>query len=163
MKEQRGWDFRSCNRTRWGKNRERKSVRGSRLANTEKCKEYTEVLGLANYYRQFIKDFARIAKPLHEITRKYMKQNQREKQQKAFEELKERFMIELVLVIPDLDKEIRVEVDILDFAIEEVLSMKYEDKKWRLVAYISKLLNKAERNYEIYDKEILAIIRYLEA
>ena len=72
-------------------------------------------------------------------------------------------MIELVLVIPDLDKEIRVEVDILDFAIEEVLSMKYEDKKWRLVAYISKLLNKAERNYEIYDKEILAIIRYLEA
>ena len=72
-------------------------------------------------------------------------------------------MIELVLVIPDLDKEIRVEVDILDFAIKEVLSMKYEDKKWRLVAYVSKLLNKAERNYEIYDKEILAIIRYLEA
>jgi len=67
------------------------------------------------------------------------------------------------LVTPDLDKEIRVETDISDFAIGEVLSMKYEDKKWRLIAHVSKLLNKAERNYEIHNKEILAIIRYLEA
>ena len=62
------------------------------------------------------------------------------------------------MVTPDLDKEMRVETDALDFAIERVLSMKCEDKKWRLVAYISKLLNEAERNYEIHDKEMLAII-----
>jgi len=42
--------------------------------------------------------------------------------------------------------------------IEGVLSMKYEDNKWRLVAFISKLLNKAERNYEIHNRKILAII-----
>ena len=45
---------------------------------------------------------------------------------------------------------------------KEVLLMKYKDKKQRLIAYISKLLNKAKRNYEIHDKDILAIIRYLE-
>jgi len=56
----------------------------------------------------------------------------------VFEELKKKFIIELVLVTSDLNKEMRVE------------------------ANISELLNKAQRNYEIYNKEILAIIRYLE-
>ena len=56
----------------------------------------------------------------------------------------------------------RVEVDALDFTIGGVLLMKYEDKRWRPVTYILKSLNKAERNYEIHDKEMLAIIQYLE-
>ena len=72
-------------------------------------------------------------------------------------------MIEPVLVTPDLDKEMRVEVDASDFAMGGVLSMKCKDERWRPVAYISKSLNKAKRNYEIYDKEMLAIIRCLEA
>ena len=72
-------------------------------------------------------------------------------------------MTEPVLVTPDLDREIRVEVDALDFAIGRVLLIKCEDEKWRPVAYISKSLNKAERNYEIHDKEMLAIIWCLEA
>jgi len=76
----------------------------------------------------------------------------------VFEELKKKFMTEPVLVIPDLDREIRVEADVSDFAIGGVLLMKCEDKKWRLVTYISKLLNEVERNYEIHDKEMLAII-----
>ena len=66
------------------------------------------------------------------------------------------------MVILDLNKKIRVEVDISDFAIREVLLIKCENMKWRLVAYILKLLNEAKINYEIHDKEILAIIRYLE-
>ena len=55
-------------------------------------------------------------------------------------------MVELVLVTPDLDKKMRVEVDASDFVIEEVLLIKYKDEKWRLVAYILKSLNEAERN-----------------
>jgi len=77
--------------------------------------------------------------------------------------LKERFTTEPVLVTPDLDKEMRVKVDVLDFAIGGVLSMKCEDEKWKPVAYISKSLNEAKKNYEIYNKEILAIIQCLEA
>ena len=76
--------------------------------------------------------------------------------------MKECFSTELVLLIPDLDREMRVEADISDFAMNGVLLMKCEDKKWRPVAYISKLLNEVKRNYEIHDKEILAIIKYLE-
>jgi len=67
-------------------------------------------------------------------------------------------MTEPVLVIPDLDKEMRIEVDASDFVTGGVLSMKCKDEKWRPVAYISKSLNEAERNYEIYNKEMLVII-----
>jgi len=55
-----------------------------------------------------------------------------------------------------------VEADASNFATEGVLSIKYEDNKWRPVAYISKSLNETERNYEIHDKEMLAVIRCLE-
>ena len=126
-------------------------------------KDVQKFLELVNYYRRFVKDFAKIAKPLHEMTRKETKWSWEERQQKAFEKLKERFTTEPVLVTPDLDKEMRVEADVSDFATGGVLSMKCEDEKWRPVAYISKSLNKAERNYEIHDKEMLVIIWYLEA
>ena len=125
-------------------------------------KDVQNFLGLVNYYRQFVKNFTRVAKFLHKMTRKDVKWNWGERQQSVFEELKKRFITELVLVTLDLDKKIRVEVDMPNFAIEEVLLMKCKDKKWRSVAYISKLLNEAERNYKIHDKEILVIIRYLE-
>ena len=72
-------------------------------------------------------------------------------------------MTELVLVTPDLDKEMRVEADTSDFAMGGVLSMKYEDERWRPVAYIFKSLNEVKRNYEIHDKKMLAIIQCLEA
>ena len=126
-------------------------------------KDMQKFLGLANYYRRFVKDFAKIARPLYEMTRKENKWSWGERQQKAFEELKERFTTEPVLVAPDLDKKMRVEADASDFTTEGVLLMKCEDEKWRPVAYISKSLNEAERNYEIHDKEMLAIIRCLEA
>ena len=71
-------------------------------------------------------------------------------------------MTELVLVTPNLDKEMRVEVDASYFTTRGVLLMKCEDEKWRLVTYISKSLNKAERSYEIHDKDMLAIIQCLE-
>ena len=126
-------------------------------------KDIQKFLGLANYYQWFVKDFAMIAKPLHKTTRKGKKWKWGEKQQKAFEELKRRFTMEPVLVTPDLDKEMRVEANASDFAMGGVLLMKCEDERWRPVAYISKSLNEAKRNYEIHNKEMLAIIRCLEA
>ena len=55
----------------------------------------------------------------------------------------------------------RMEVDISDYAMESVLSMEYKDEKWRPVVFLSKSLNKTKRNYEIHDKEMLAVIRGL--
>ena len=72
-------------------------------------KDVQKFLELTNYYKWFVKDFAKIAKLLHEMTRKETKGNWGEKQQKAFEKLKERFTTELVLVTPDLDREIVVD------------------------------------------------------
>ena len=80
-----------------------------------------------------------------------------------FKELKERFTKEPVLAALDLDKKIRMEVDVSDFVMGEVLLMECKDRRWRPVTYLSKLLNETERNYEIYDKEMLAVIRRLEA
>ena len=69
-------------------------------------------------------------------------------QEEAFKKLKEKFTQELVLVAPDLDKKMRMEVDALDYAMGGVLSMKCEDRKWRLVVFLSKSLNETERNYK---------------
>jgi len=126
-------------------------------------KEVQKFLGLTNYYRRFIKDFARIAVPLHMLVRKEQRWKWEKKQEEVFERLKAVFTTEPILAILDINKEIRVETDASDYAIEGVLSTKYEDGKWRLVAFISKLLNTTERNYEIHDKEMLAVIRCLEA
>jgi len=71
-------------------------------------------------------------------------------------------MKELVLAAPDIDKKMRMEVDASDYTMEGVLSMEGRDGLWRLVAFLSKSLNETERNYEIHDKEMLAIIRGLE-
>jgi len=67
-----------------------------------------------------------------------------------------------VLAALDLDKKLRVEVDVSDYAIGGVLPIEGKDGKWRPVAFLSKLLNETERNYEIHDKEMLVIIRRLE-
>jgi len=126
-------------------------------------KDVQKFFGLVNYYRRFVKDFAKITKPLHQLVRKDEKWKWEGEQEEAFAKLKRIFTTEAVLAAPDLDKEMRVKVDASDYATGGVLSVKGEDRKWRPVAFISKLLNDMERNYEIHDKEMLAVIRCLEA
>ena len=77
-----------------------------------------------------------------------------ERQEKTFKELKKQFTKEPVLIVLDIDKKIRMEVDTSD---------ECEDGLWRPVAFLSKSLNEIERNYEIYDNEMLAIIQRLES
>ncbi len=68
--------------------------------------------------------------------------------------------MEPILVTLDLDKKMRMEIDMLDYTIGEMLLIEFKYKQ--SVVYLSKSYNKAERNYEIYDKEMLAVIRKLE-
>ena len=56
----------------------------------------------------------------------------------------------------------RMEVHTLYYAIEEILSIEYKNRHWRLVLYLSKSLNETEINYEIHNKKMLAVIRELE-
>jgi len=92
-------------------------------------KEVQKFLGLANYYRRFIKDFTKIAVPLHVLVRKKQKWKWKKEQKKAFEKLKVVFTTEPILAILDIDREMRVEADASDYATEEVLSTKCEDGK----------------------------------
>ena len=131
---------------------------------TPKCvKDVQKFLGLANYYRQFIEGFTSIARLLHDMVKKDKKRDWIEKQEKAFRELKKWFTKELMLAAPDLDKKLRVEVDASDYVMGGVLSMEVENGRWKPVAFLSESLNETKRNYEIHDKEMLAIIRGLEA
>ena len=86
-------------------------------------------LGLANYYRQFVKDFAKMARPLNNLTRKEKRWNWRAEQQAAFEQLKQVFTSKLLLVIPNLDKEFRVEAGVSNFTTGGVLLIKCEDSR----------------------------------
>jgi len=85
-----------------------------------------------------------------------------ERQEEVFKSLKKIFTKELMLAASDLDKKIRMEVNASDYVMGGVLSIECKDGKWQPVAFLSKSLNKTERNYEIYNKKMLAVIRGLE-
>ena len=90
-------------------------------------KDVRKFLGLANYYRRFIKDFAWVARPINTLTRKNEKWQWRSEQQQAFNELKRIFTTRPVLAAPDLNKEFRMEADTSNYATGGVLSIKCSD------------------------------------
>ncbi|PIL26327.1 hypothetical protein GSI_12083 [Ganoderma sinense ZZ0214-1] len=118
--------------------------------------------GFANFYRRFIKDFSAVCKPLDRLTGNAPWKWEAEEQE-AFDELKRRFTESPVLSMYDPDCKTRIEVDASGYATGAVLSQEGEDGKWHPVAFHSESMSDAERNYEIYDKEMLAIIRALQA
>jgi len=92
-------------------------------------KEVQKFLGLANYYRRFIENFARISALLHVLVRKEQKWKWEREQEEAFEKLKTVFTTKPILAILDIDREMRVEADTSDYAIGEVLLTKCKDGK----------------------------------
>ena len=121
-------------------------------------KELQQFLGFVNFYRRFVKGFAKIAKPLTKLTGNN-EWKWTELKQVAFEELKEEITSERTLVIPKLGKPFRMETDASDFAVTAILSQEDDEGIWRPVAFMSKSLNDSKRNYEIYDKEMLAMMK----
>ena len=96
---------------------EKKKVKGVLEWPTPKCvKDVQKFLGLANYYRRFIEGFTTVARPLHDMVKKDKKWEWMERQEEAFKELKKRFTEEPVLAAPDIDKKMRMEVDVSDYA-----------------------------------------------
>jgi len=120
-------------------------------------------IGFVNFYRRFIRDFSTIARPLFDLTRSDKAWNWDTKEQEAFERLKTTVTTTPVLVSPQDLEPFRIEADSSDFASGAVLSQQLPgEEKWHPVAFYSKSLSPVERNYEIHDKEMLAIIRALE-
>ncbi|BCR85209.1 uncharacterized protein ACHE_20667S [Aspergillus chevalieri] len=118
-------------------------------------------LGFCNFYRRFIKNYSRIAKPLNHLTRKDVPFTWTNVCQEAFEELKKYLTDAPILRHYHPELETKLETDASDGVVAGVLSQKHGDL-WHPVAYYSKNMSDAERNYEIHDKEMLAIIRALQ-
>lgn len=119
-------------------------------------------IGLCNFYRRFVKGFSRIAKPLHALTKKDVPFKWSDDCKRAFRKLQDRITNAPVLKHFDPKATTYVEADSSDFVNGGVLSQIDEHGEMRPVAFFSKTMNPAECNYDIYDKELLAIIRCLE-
>jgi len=124
-----------------------------------KIKDVESFLGFANFYRRFIHNFSHTARPLNELKGK-KEWKWEEEHQKAFEELKDKITSQPVLSLPRREEKFRVETDTLGHAIGGVFSQE-QDGKWRPIAFLSRTMQPAERNYKIYDKELLAIVEAL--
>jgi len=125
--------------------------------------EVQSFLRFANFYRRFIKDFSHHARLLFNLTKNEQKWQWGPPEASAFRKLKELVTSAPVLTTPADDQPFHIEADSSDFATGAVLSqLSTEDAKWHPVAYYSKSLSETERNYEIHDKEMLAIIRALD-
>ena len=118
-------------------------------------------LGFANFYRRFIKNFAEVAAPLTRLTGDVGFRWTAE-EQAAFEKLERILISEPVLAHFDPDRETVVETDSSGWAVGGVLSQYDDDGLLRPCAYFSRKNNPHECNYEIHDKEMLAVIRSLE-
>jgi Reverse transcriptase (RNA-dependent DNA polymerase)/RNase H-like domain found in reverse transcriptase/Integrase zinc binding domain/Integrase core domain/Chromo (CHRromatin Organisation MOdifier) domain/Retroviral aspartyl protease len=119
-------------------------------------------LGFCNFYRRFIRDYGQIAKPLSSLTRKDTPFVFNTTCLDAFEELKRRLTSTPILAHYDADRESILETDASNGVVGGVLSQKQSDNLFHPVAYFSKTMAPAECNYEIHDKEMLAIVRALE-
>ena len=124
-----------------------------------KIKEVESFLGFTNFYQQFIYNFSHTAKPLNELKGKKEWKWEKEHQE-AFEELKEKITSQPVLALPKREEKFRVETDASGHAIGGVLSQEQEGK-WKPIAFLSRTMQPVEQNYEIYDKELLAIMEAL--
>lgn len=119
-------------------------------------------LGFANFYRRFIKNFAGVAKPLYGLTKRTADWDWTPECEAAFRRLKEVFVTAPALRIYDWEKPTVVEVDASDWSAGGALLQQDDDGEWQPVAYFSAKHSAAECNYDIYDKELLAVIKALE-
>jgi hypothetical protein len=125
-------------------------------------KDVQAFLGFSNFYRRFIQGFSRIVRPLVSLTKKDTKFHWTSSCQEAFDTLKSLFVSAPILRHFDPSKEVVVECDASDFVSSGILSQEDDDGVLHPVAFMSKKYDPAECNYEVYDKELLAIVRCFE-
>ena len=127
------------------------------------CKKLQQFLGFANFYRRFVRNFGAIASPLHALTSSKVPFVWNPQAERAFQQLKERFTTAPILTVPDPRRQFVVEVDASNVGIGAILSQKSaKDNKLHPCAFFSRKLTPAEKNYDIGNKELLAVKVALE-
>ncbi|GBC40100.1 1-phosphatidylinositol 4,5-bisphosphate phosphodiesterase-like [Rhizophagus irregularis DAOM 181602=DAOM 197198] len=121
-------------------------------------KEVRSFLGLCSYYRKFVKNFSKIARPISDLRKKGVPFIWGKEQQEAFEKLKEKLIQYPILRHPDWKKEFLLITDASGKGLGAVLSQKDEKGKEVVIAYASRSLLPAEENYPITELECLGIV-----
>ena len=124
-------------------------------------REVRAFVGLASYYRRFVKGFAEIATPLHSLTKKNAKFVWETEHQEAFERLKRALTEAPVLVTPDDEHQYVLATDASNHAMGAVLSMVVDGEE-RVVAYASRTFSRCQRNYCVTRRELLAVVTFLK-
>ena len=124
-------------------------------------KRVRKFLGHVGFYRRFIKDFSKLAKPLCELLVMDTKFIWDDRRQQSFEELKQFLTTTPIVRAPNWKFPFEVMCDASDFAIGAVLGQR-EYGKLYVIYYASKTLNEAQRNYTTIEKELLAVVFALE-
>ena len=120
-------------------------------------------LGFTGYYCYFIKNYSQIVRPLLELTRKGTPWHWDKPQQGAFEALRKKMCEKPILANPDPKKMFYLQTDALSSGAGAVLSQEEDStKKRRPVTYFSCIYLPAEANYDIYEKEFLAVIKAIQ-
>ena len=114
-------------------------------------------LGFANYFRILVCQYAELAKPLDQITGRHRVFSWNEERQQAFEDIKSALITAPVLHLSDVSKPFGIHTDASDMALGAVLLQEYDDN-WQTVAYASRKLTPAEKNYTIMERETLAVV-----
>jgi transposase InsO family protein len=126
--------------------------------------EVTEVrsfIGLCTYYRRFVAGFSAICKPLYLLTEKSMQWHWGADQQGAFDTMKDKLTSAPILAYPNAHDKFVLDTDASAYGIGGVLSQVQESVE-RVIAYGSRVLNKAERNYCVTRRELLAIVYFVK-
>jgi hypothetical protein len=125
-------------------------------------KDIQKFLGFCNFYCRFVKDYSHIARPLFNLTKKEIPWSWTTECNMAFETLQQTMIMSPVLMLPDHEKPFTLIMDPSDYATGTILEQKDTLGQSYPIAYFSKSLQPAEQNYEIHDKELLAIIHALK-
>lgn len=123
--------------------------------------EVRQIIGMVSYYRKFIKDFASIVRPLVNLTKKDITFNWTTDCQDAFQKIKELLTGPEIMSFPIMEGEFVLDTDASNYSIGAVLSQ-VQDGQEKVIAYASRALNKAEINYCVTDKELLAVRYFVE-
>ncbi|KDN34722.1 hypothetical protein RSAG8_12196, partial [Rhizoctonia solani AG-8 WAC10335] len=131
-------------------------------ATPKSVKGVQEFLGFINFYRRFMDNFNNVALPLYKLLKKDVQWVWGDNEEKSFNALKKALVESPILIQPNVSKEFLLECDASDYATGAILNQIGPDDKMHPVAFLSKTLAPAERNYDIYDKELLAVIQALK-
>ena len=121
-------------------------------------KQLQSFLGLCNFYRKFQRNYAHITAKLSRVLQKNKQWNWSETERDAFNEIKEKFVSMVMMNHPNFERKFYLQTDASNIALGAELYQEDDEKEHHTIAFASRTLLAAERNYTTTEKELLSIV-----